>query len=91
MRAESSPRVGRSCELGGADDCGTLNAEAGVGVAARIGCDHGLSMQLVDGELEQGIGVVNRVGANSFDRQGEAAEQGAKQGIAIDWWPPPLG
>jgi hypothetical protein len=34
-------------------------------------CDHRLSMEFVDGELQQAVGVVSGVGTNGLDRQGE--------------------
>ena len=66
-------------EVGGADDGGALHPEVGVGVAARMRCDDRLSVQFLDGELQQSVGIISGVATNRLDRQVETVEQGAKQ------------
>ena len=55
-------------QVGRADDVLSLDSEIGVGLVTGIGCDDGLSTELLDDEGEDLLGIVGGVGAN--DAQG---------------------
>ncbi len=69
-----------------------LNTEFRIRLMTRMASNHGLSMQIIHNEFQEGFAVVTRIGAHCLDGQTEAGGKRLKQGnrkwsiFAIGWF-----